>query len=43
MSAAIIAYIPFIIIINKNILNRKAPAVKNDHTASSGRFWPLPG
>ena len=28
MCAAIIAYIPFIIVINKNILNRRAPAVK---------------
>ena len=43
MGAAIIAYIPFIIVINKNILNRRAAAVKYDHTASSGGLWPLPG
>ena len=36
ISAAIISNIPFIFVINKNILNRKAPAVKYDHTASSG-------
>ena len=34
--------IPFIIVINKIILNRKAPAVKNDHAANSGSFRPLP-
>ena len=28
----------FIIVINKN---RRAPAVKYDHTASSGGLWPL--
>jgi len=38
MCAAIIAYFPFIIVINKN---RRAPAVKYDHTASSGGLWPL--
>ena len=43
MCAAIIAYIPFIIVINKIILNRSAPAVNYDHTASSGGLWPLPG
>jgi len=36
MCAAIISNIPFILVINKNILNRRAPAVKYDHTASSG-------
>ena len=34
---------PFIIVINKNLLNRRAPAVKYDHTISSGGLWPLPG
>jgi len=33
MCAAIIAYFPFISVINKN---RRAPAVKYDHTASIG-------
>ena len=36
--AAIISNIPFIFVINKNILNRKAPAVKYDHKASSGEY-----
>ena len=26
----------------QNILNRRAPAMKYDHTASSGGLWPLP-
>ena len=45
MCAAIIliAYIPFIIVINKDILNRRAHAVKYDHTVRSGGLWPLPG
>jgi len=43
ISASIISNIPFIFVINKNILNRKAPAVKYDHTASSGGLRPLPG
>ena len=43
MCAAIIAYIPFIILISKHILNRRAPAVKYDHTASGGGLCPLPG
>ena len=34
MCAAIIAYIPSILVINKNILNRRAPAVKYDQTAA---------
>ena len=38
MCAAIIAYIPFIIVINKNILNRRAPAVKYDHKLSHRWF-----
>jgi len=38
MCAAIIAYIPFIIVVNKNILNRRALAVKYDHSASSGGY-----
>jgi len=32
MCAAIMAYIPFIIVINTNVLNRRTPAVKYDHT-----------
>ena len=43
MCVAIIAYSPFIIVINKNILNRRAPGVKYDHTARSGGLWPLLG
>ena len=42
MCAAIIAKIPFISVINKNIFNRRAPAVKYDHTASSGGLWLYP-
>ena len=43
MCAAIIAYFPIIFVINKNILDRRAPAVKYDHTASSGSEWLLSG
>ena len=39
MCAAIIAYIPFIIVINIKILNSRAPALKYDLTASSGGLW----
>jgi len=36
MCSAIISNILFIFLINKNILNRRAPAVKYDH----GGLWP---
>ena len=39
MCAAIIAYIPLLIVVNTNILNR-SPTVKYDRTASSGGLWP---
>ena len=42
MCAAIIEYITFIIVININILNSRAPALKYDRTASSGGLWSLP-
>jgi len=43
MCAAIIAYIPIIFVINKNILTRRAPILKYDYTVSSGGLWPLSG
>jgi len=42
MCAAIIAYFLFIFVINKNVLNRRAPAVKYDHAASSGVISKVP-
>ena len=34
---------PSYLLSTKNILNRRAPAVKYDHTASSVGLWPLSG